>query len=69
MAKMASKKRVVEEHKLARQHSGHGNHLCELVASRKMDKVAELTKGAKYICHICGRAAAKPSHLCEAVRI
>lgn len=62
-------KRVVPEHELYKEHKGHENHLCELVADRKMDKVAELSKGANYVCHICGRAAAGASNLCEAVEI
>jgi hypothetical protein len=62
-------KRTVPEHKLYREHPGHENHLCELVAKRQMDKVAELSKDAKYICHICGRAAADAANLCEAVEI
>ncbi len=68
MAK-ASKRRVVSEHTLFKQHAGHAKHLCELVRQRKMDQVAELSKGAKYVCHVCGRAAAKAGHLCEAVEI
>ena len=52
-----------------RKHTGHENHLCELEAKRDMDKVAALAEGAKYICHICGRAAAKPANLCEPVEI
>lgn len=70
MAKRASKKRVVAAHKLFTKHSGHTNkHLCDLVAKRQMDRVASLSKGAKYVCHICGRAAAKASSLCEPVQI
>ena len=77
MAKKAAKKtkkstgakRVVKQHKLYEKHTGHANHLCELVAKRQMDKVAELSGGAKYVCHICGRAAAKSSSLCEPVEI
>ena len=69
MAKKRARKRVVPEHRLFKQHAQHTNHLCQLVAGRKMDKVADLSKGAKYICHICGRAAAKPSNLCEPVEI
>lgn len=69
MATKKSKKRVVPEHKLYRQHTGHSQHLCELVSNRKMDKAAGLSKGAKYICHICGRAAAKARNLCEAIEI
>lgn len=62
-------KRVVETHRLFKTHPGHTNHMCELVAKRKMDKVAALSKGAKYICHICGRAAADAKNLCEPVEI
>ena len=62
-------KRVVSEHKLFTKHTGHERHMCELVSTRKMDMVAELSKDAKYICHICGRAAAKGENLCEPVEI
>ena len=62
-------KRIVEEHRLSARHTGHSHHMCELVAKRQMDKVATLTKGAKYICHICGRAAASGDNLCEPVEI
>jgi hypothetical protein len=62
-------KRTVAAHKLFKEHTGHANHMCELVAKRKMDKVASLAKGAKYVCHICGRAAAKGTNLCEPVEI
>jgi hypothetical protein len=62
-------RRIVPEHALSEGHEGHANHLCELVSKRKMDQVAELAAGAKYICHICGRAAAKPENLCEPVEI
>jgi hypothetical protein len=65
----ASKKRTVPEHKLMKAHGGHSQHLCDLVAKRKMDRVASLAKGAKYVCHICGRAAAKASNVCEPVEI
>ena len=62
-------KRVVKEHALFREHKGHSNHLCELVSKRRMDRVADLSKDAKYVCHICGRAAAKAGSLCEPVEI
>jgi len=62
MAKKAAKKSYGK-------HTGHANHLCELVAKREMGKVAEAAKGAKYMCHICGRAAAKAANLCEPVKI
>ncbi len=63
------KKRTVSEHKLYETHEGHEQHLCELVAKRKMAQVARLTNGAKYICHICGRAAANADNLCEPVEL
>ncbi len=70
MAKRASLKRLVPAHLLYKKHTGHVNkHLCDLVAKRQMGKVASLSKGAKYICHICGRAAARSSSLCEPVAI
>ena len=70
MAKRTSKKLQVPAHKLFAKHTGHANkHLCDLVAKRQMAKVAGLSKGAKYVCHICGRAAAKASSLCEPVEI
>ena len=64
-----SKKKVVHEHALFATHTGHANHLCELVAKRRMAKVAELAKEARYLCHICGRAAADAKSLCEPVEI
>ncbi|MHC4480400.1 MAG: hypothetical protein ACYS8K_05015 [Planctomycetota bacterium] len=69
MAKQGSKKGVVGEHKLFEQHKGHTKHLCDLVAKRKMAEVARLSRGASYVCHICGRAAAKKGNLCEPVEI
>jgi hypothetical protein len=69
MAKAKSQKMVVKEHKLFEEHKGHSRHLCDLVAKRKMAQVARLARGAKYVCHICGRAAAKASNLCEPVEI
>ena len=62
-------KRTVAEHALAKTHTGHAQHMCDLVANRKMDQVAELSKGANYICHICGRASAKAANVCEPVEI
>jgi len=68
-SKSKSKKRVVPEHKLFKEHTGHSKHMCDLVAKRKMNEVADLTAGAKYVCHICGRGAAKAENLCEPVKI
>ncbi|MFW6162553.1 MAG: hypothetical protein ACODAJ_07260 [Planctomycetota bacterium] len=64
-----AEKRTVEEHKLFTSHAGHEQHLCTLVSKREMDRVADLAQGAKFVCHICGRAAAKPANLCEPVEI
>jgi len=60
---------VEREHKLFEEHKGHSAHLCDLVAKRKMAEVARLTKGARYMCHICGRGAAKSTNLCEPIEI
>jgi hypothetical protein len=60
---------TVKEHKLFEKHAGHTKHMCDLVAKRKMADAARLSKGAKYICHICGRAAADGANLCEPVEI
>jgi len=62
-------KMVVPAHKLFEKHDGHARHLCELVTRRQMAEVARLSKGAKYLCHICGRAAARRTSLCEPVAI
>ena len=64
-----AKNRVLPERRLYAQHGGHEHHLCDLVARRQMDKVADFSKDAKYICFICGRAAADASNLCEPVLI
>ncbi len=64
MGKMES-----ERHKLFETHAGHSHHMCDLVAKRKMADVARFAKDAKYVCHICGRAAAKAENLCEPVEI
>ncbi len=50
-------------------HTGHQHHMCELVRKRQMASAAKFTKGANYICRICGRGAAKSTNLCEPVEI
>ena len=62
-------KRVAPAHELFKEHKGNELHLCHLVRERKMDKVADLAKDAKFVGHICGRAAAEAKHLCEPVEI
>jgi len=58
-----------EGHRLFETHEGHAHHMCDLVAKRKMAEVAQFAKDARYLCHICGRAAAKAENLCEPVEI
>jgi len=69
MAESEDEKMNLREHKLFDEHRGHSQHLCDLVAKRKMAEVARLTRGAKYVCHICGRGAAKSTNLCEPIEI
>ena len=68
-AKPAPVAAATAKHTLFETHAGHANHLCELVSKRQMAKVANAAKDAKFICHICGRAASKPGSLCEPVEI
>ena len=46
------------------KHPNHEQHLCSIVAKRKMKTAALLAKDAKYICLICGRSANKDTNLC-----
>lgn len=62
-------KRMVKAHALEKTHRGHSMHMCELASKKRMDKMADLAKGAKYLCHFCGRAAAKAENLCEPVEM
>ncbi len=64
-----AKKILSESTGLTDRHTGHANHLCELTAKRQMAKVGQLAKDAKYLCHICGRAAADKANLCEPVEL
>ena len=66
---MAVKTATAPKTRLTNKHTGHAGHLCELVGHRHMAKVASLSKGAKYICNVCGRVAAKAANLCEPVQI
>lgn len=66
---MTSKPMTVPEKDLNQPHTGHENHLCELTAKRNMQAVAEAANGARYICHICGRAAKEATSLCEPVKL
>ena len=59
MAKDTAKKDKDIDDKLAKAH------LCSLVSKGEMKAVAQLAKGAKFICTKCGRAAAKADNLCK----
>ena len=50
-------------------HPNHDQHMCSIAQARNMKTVAALSKDAKYICFLCGRAAKKKVHLCEPVAI
>ena len=54
---------------LADYHPHHDSHLCKMVALRNMKTVATLSKDARYICFLCGRAAKNKKNLCEPVEI
>lgn len=62
-------KRTVVTHRLEKVHEGHEQHMCELASNKQMDLIADLAKGANYICNSCGRAAANPENLCDPVEI
>ena len=49
---------------LSDNHPNHEQHLCSIVAKRRMKTVARLAKDARYICLICGRSANKETNLC-----
>ena len=48
-------------------HIGHLHHLCHYAVAGDMtlDEMKALSKNPKYICKICGRAAADPNNLCQ----
>jgi hypothetical protein len=62
---MAKEEKTLTDHDPAR----HDEHLCMLVEVRQMETVAKLAKDGKYICHACGRVAAKAENLCEPVKL
>jgi hypothetical protein len=51
------------------RHQGHERHLCRLVSERRMNEVADLAEGAKYMCFVCGRGASNADNLCEPVEL
>jgi hypothetical protein len=50
-------------------HPNHDSHLCKVVELRNMKTVAKLSKDARYICFLCGRAAKHKKNLCEPIEI
>jgi hypothetical protein len=54
---------------LSDYHPNHDQHLCSILTFRNMKTLARLSKDAKYICFICGRAAKHKRHLCAPVEI
>ncbi len=54
-------------------HSGHDTHLCYLqnlgFARERPGEYKDLVRGAKFMCVMCGRAAAKEKNLCKAVKL
>ena len=64
-----AKKAVSKKEVLSDSHPGHTNHLCHITGARKMKTVARLSKDAKFICYICGRAAKSEKNLCSPLPI
>jgi len=51
-------------------HAGHEKHLCKIWADTyDVDQIRDLVKNAKYVCKVCGRAAAKEENLCDPVTL
>ncbi|MFA5869843.1 MAG: hypothetical protein WC941_09120 [Candidatus Bathyarchaeia archaeon] len=49
-------------------HRNHDKHLCSLVAEgADLSEYKELVRDPKYICRVCGRAAASEKNLCDPV--
>ena len=50
-------------------HIGHSQHLCNMAerGDVTLNQIKDLVKNAKYVCKICGRAAAREENLCEPV--
>ncbi|WP_455277682.1 hypothetical protein [[Eubacterium] cellulosolvens] len=47
-------------------HPGHEKHLCKIWSDTyNVDEVIPLVKDAKFICKVCGRAAANQENLCD----
>lgn len=54
---------------LSDEHPNHDRHLCHIVGLRNMRAAGRLSKDAKYLCDVCGRAAKKQANLCMPVEL
>jgi hypothetical protein len=59
----------IEKLALVDFHPNHDRHLCHIVNLRNFKTAAKLSKDAKYICFLCGRAAKSEKNLCEPLKI
>lgn len=57
------------ELQLTDAHPNHDKHLCSIVTFRNMKMAARLSKDARYLCFICGRAAKRKQNLCWPVEM
>ena len=69
MGKARPEKQYLPQHHLFHECKGHSNHMCELVAKRKMNKVLELAQEGNHICQVCGRTAGKATNLCSPIQM
>ncbi len=47
--------------------AAHKEHLCYLIAHRRVAKARALVGDGRYRCRICDRLAASPDNLCDPV--
>ncbi len=51
-------------------HLGHSKHLCDMAdRGADLEAVKKLIGRPKFMCKVCGRAAAKEENLCEPVAL
>jgi hypothetical protein len=49
-------------------HTNHEKHLCTLVEEGvDLAEYRDLVRGPRYLCRVCGRAAASEKNLCDPV--
>jgi hypothetical protein len=59
----------IEKLALVDFHPGHDRHLCHIMNLRNVKTAGRLSKDARYICFLCGRAAKNKKNLCEPLQI